>query len=153
MKFRNPYDFQPTPGLTFTQDSCTEQEWASGCDIVNILRHYMETSDWNLLRLPPRRDVICDEREVIDFVDNDLHTKLCNMREYSGIMREVRTKFNSLDADERAKYGNDYLMYVERYLIDATAPKPKEPAGSLEQGGAASKSEPADGGSAGAAGA
>lgn len=146
--FKTMYDRDPTPGMVCTLETVTETEWQAGCDVANILRHYMETSDWNLLQLPPRRDPILDEVEVQDLDNNDLHTQLLNLERADAVIKDVKRRFNSLDAETRARYNNNYLAYANDYAGELLQKKPEVPE-SLKQAEGASKSESGDG-SAGA---
>lgn len=109
--FRKTYERVPVR-LRCDSPSVCETEWKDGCDIRNILKHYGQTSDWNLLELPPRRISANPDLDVID-MSLDLHEQLTSMRDGLDVFARFNASFQQLSALDRAKYHNDVFEYVE----------------------------------------
>lgn len=119
MAFRKTYERVPVRMVDF-DESRTEQEWKDGCDIRNILRHYSQTGDWNLLELPPRR--IMPNEDLQEFtMDEDIQSHLMHLDAANELISSVTAEFNRLPAADRARYNNDVFAYAKDMAVKASA--------------------------------
>lgn len=101
-KFRTPYterdDAQKT-GITFTEPSRTQQQFAEECDVNVLVEKALKTGDYSAFQAPNWDDV--DYSEVGEYADA------------LNFVNSVNTDFAELPAALRARFNNNISDYAD----------------------------------------
>jgi len=97
-KFNTKYNYNRDAGITFTEESLTQQQFKNECDINNILRNVEKGILPDLIKTNPQYG---------DF------TKVTDYQEALNTVLFAKEQFLALPSQVRERFGNDPSLFLE----------------------------------------